>query len=182
MKKIVFLIITITLCTKVNSQAIKPAFSVTYIEGSEVADPQAKYKETTFNFNVAYSLTKRHNIGIQYLSINTLGSSYNFSQDRNSYYIAGMFYQYDLSKNSKNELYPELSINYGNYCTCGSTDPFEKAGLVYLGYGFGYDINLYKKLYLDLGFHVYSPVFNVTKEDLFYSFTQYIIGVSYVFN
>ena len=90
-----------------------------------------------------------------------------------------MFYQYDFLKNSKHELYPEVSLNYGNYCPCGNLDPYKKEGLVYFGYGMGFDVQLIKNLYLDLGLHYYRPIRNVENEGNIYAFGQYILGFSY---
>jgi len=97
----------------------------------------------------------------------------------------GVFYQYDLIAASKHEFYPEISINYGNYCTCGDLDPFKLDGIVYIGYGAGWDFHIYKNFYLDTGFMWYSPI-NAKKklppDTYVYSMSQYILGISYRFS
>jgi hypothetical protein len=82
---------------------------------------------------------------------------------------------------SRIDIFPEISLNYGNYCTCGNLDPYSQKGIVYISYGFGIDLPIYKKLYLDTGFHFYQPSFNLEVYSKPYAYTQYILGISYKF-
>ncbi|GLR16555.1 hypothetical protein [Portibacter lacus] len=176
-----FVIIIILLSPAILfSQLIRPGISFTYIPFFGTDNPSERYDELTLNVNSLYAINKRHNIGIQYLNIWTRGSSYSISDEKHTYYLAGLFYQFDILKESSNEWFPEVSINYGNYCPCGNFDPFERPSLIYIGYGMGFDYKIYKNLYLDLGFHWYQPIAGVQKEDSAYSYTQYVLGVSYL--
>ncbi len=179
MKKITLIVFCVTAFTSFYAQGIKPGISFTYFSVSNVNDRSLVYRESTINVNVSYNLYSGHNLGIQYMNIFTSGSEFTFTEEKESYYIAGMFYQFDFLPNSTNELYPELSINYGNHCTCSDQDPYKKEGIIYLGHGFGYDWNIAQNLYLDLGLHYYYPLTEKDKEPATYSFVQYIIGLSY---
>ena len=164
------------------AQSFRPGISLTYMPFFETPDPLVKYDELTLNANALYSINNTHNIGVQFLKIWTRGSAYNFSDEKNSYFMAGAFYQYNLLPQRTYRLFPELSINYGNYCTCGSLDPYEKPGLVYLGFGMGMDHKIYKDLFIDFGFHVYRPIARAKNEAPVYSYTQYVLGFSYLIN
>ena len=66
-----------------------------YNVDDEVNAPLVGYRESALNFNIAYSLNKRHNAGLQKLGIKTAGSAYNYNKEINNYFLAGIFYQYD---------------------------------------------------------------------------------------
>ena len=164
------------------AQSFRPGISLTYISNSNVPVLSVRYDEFTLNINGLYSINNTHNIGVQYLNIWTSGSAYNFSDEKNSYFLAGAFYQYNLLPQRVSRLFPELSINYGNYCPCGRLDPYEKPGLIYLGFGMGLDYKIYKNLFIDFGFHVYKPIAQTQDIEYVHSYTQYILGFSYLLN
>ena len=93
------------------AQAFRPGISLTYIGDFNVTAPSVRYDEFTLNINALYSINNTHNIGVQYLNIWTSGSAYNFSDEKNSYFLAGAFYQYNLLPQRASRLFPELSIN-----------------------------------------------------------------------
>jgi hypothetical protein len=178
MKKLLFLIFTFC-ALDIAAQSLRPAVSYTYLLDRAVDFPEIAHHELTLNVNLIYEMTPRFNLGLQYMDIRTRGSAYNFSEDRNNFYIAGFFLQYDILPGKKVELFPEVSINYGNYCPCGQLDPFEQAGIIYFGYGFGADIPLSKRLFLDTGLHYYRPTTNVRQYNSIYAYGGYILGLSY---
>lgn len=178
MKKLLFLIFTFC-ALGVAAQTLRPAISYSYLFDRAADHPQIGLHEFTLNVNLVYEVSPRINLGLQYLDIRTRGSAYTFSEERNNFYIAGLLFQYDFLHTSQLELFPELSINYGNYCPCGQTDPFRQEGIIYLGYGFGFDIPLTKRLFLDTGLHYYRPIRRVDGDNGVYSYGQYILGLSY---
>ncbi len=164
-----------------HSQIFKPSISYTVISEFNDTDKSVRYVEKTLNLNMTYEIRSAHKLGIQYLNINTAGSSFTFSKKKSKYFLVGILYQYDLLSKSKIDLFPELAINYGNYCTCGNKDPFQKNGIIYISYGFGIDFPIYKNFYIDTGFHFYQPSFNLDDVSYSYAYTQYILGISYKF-
>ena len=135
------------------------------------------YFEYTWNLNVAVSLNKRFYTGVQALTIFTNGSRV----ENNTYFIMGLFGQFNFIPKNKFRFFAELSINTGDYCTCGNLDPFKQANLVYLGWGAGFDLPmkfLSKNLYLDLSLIAYLILNDIENK---HGFTQYIIGINYRF-
>lgn len=162
-----------------NAQSLKSGISLTYVHDSEIDLQEIGLHVLTTNVNLAYEVSPMLNIGLQYRDILSLGSAYNFSDEKNRYYTTGLLLQLDLLPNMETELFPELSINYGNICTCGHLDPFEQAGIVYLGYGFGLDFPLTKRLFLDTGLHWYRPITEIQQYDKVWAGGGYILGLSY---
>ena len=135
------------------------------------------YFEYTWNLNAAVSISKRIFTGVQALTIFTNGSRV----ENNTYYIIGLFGQFNFIPKQKFRFFAELSINTGDYCTCGNFDPFRVEDLVYLGWGGGFDLPLKfitKNLYLDLSFISYLILNDIDDK---HGFTQYIIGINYRF-
>ena len=102
-----------------------------------------------------------------------------FSSQKRNFYTAGFFVQYDLLPSGKYEsrLYPEVSYNLSNYCTCEFGDPFKFKNLHKIGVGLGWDYVLSKRFVLETGFYNYVIL---NKLDFHkYNFTQYVIGLSY---
>jgi len=135
------------------------------------------FQEYTWHMNGGITLHKQAIIGIQTLKI----LSKSGSKAWNSSYIYGFFTQYDFFPKQKFRLFSELSINRGNYCTCGNFDPYTVENLNYLGYGFGFDLPISShsdKLVLDVSFYNYLILNDI---DAKYNYTQYIIGLNYYF-
>jgi hypothetical protein len=162
-------------------------FGKTFIAGTSLTfipeienDPllsQYNYFEYTWNLNAAVSISKRIFIGVQALTIFTNGSRV----ENNTYFIMGLFGQFNFIPKQKFRFFAELSINTGDYCTCGNLDPFRVEDLVYLGWGGGFDLPLKfisRNLYIDLSFIAYL-ILNEIENKL--GFTQYIIGINYRF-
>jgi hypothetical protein len=162
-------------------------FGKTFIAGTSLTfipeienDPllsQYNYFEYTWNLNAAVSIGRRIFIGAQVLTIFTNGSRV----ENNTYFIMGLFGQFNFIPKQKFRFFAELSINTGDYCTCGYLDPFRKENLVYLGWGAGFDLPmkfLSKNLYLDLSLIAYLILNDIEDKDVF---TQYILGINYRF-
>jgi len=135
------------------------------------------YFEYTWNLNAAVSISKRIFTGVQALTIFTNGSRV----ENNTYFIMGLFTQFNFIPKQKFRFFAELSINTGDYCTCGNLDPFRKKNLVYLGWGGGFDLPLKflsKNLYLDLSFIAYLILNDIENK---FGYTQYIVGINYRF-
>jgi hypothetical protein len=76
----------------------------------------------------------------------------------------------------KNSFLLEAGLMYGNYCTCEDDDPFKRDGLYYLDLGGSFEMQLSKRIYLDMGFNVYNILNDVKGK---YAYTQYIVGLNY---
>jgi hypothetical protein len=152
--------------------------SVTYIWDHNRDITQNVFHETTWDKNIAVSLTNSLYLGLGHKSIFTRGSSYiDGKRDRERYFMTGAFIQYDFIPHSKNRLFAELSYNIGDYCTCGHMiDPYRISLLYYLGFGGGIDLPLWKNISLDLAFINYHILDKIPQK---YSYTQYIIGLNY---
>jgi hypothetical protein len=156
--------------------------SLTYIWNSNDVDyptDQHFYEEYTWNLNVATSLNKRIMVGAQLMNLFTKGTHV---PDRN-YMIYGLFAQYDFlaKKETKTSMFLEMSINRGDYGTCGHLDPYRIKGLWYHGMGGGFEFpvkRISERLYVDLSFYNY---FILSRIQTKYNYTQYIIGLNYRF-
>jgi len=156
--------------------------SLTYIWNSNKKDypvDENFYEEYTWNINFATTLNKRMIAGIQVLNIFTSGTHV----ENNNYLIYGIFTQYDFlaKRNKKTALFLEMSINRGDYCTCGHLDPSRKTNLWYHGFGGGIELpikQISEHLFLDLSFYNYI-ILNKIKTK--YNYTQYIVGLNYHF-
>ncbi len=152
--------------------------SLTYIWNSNVSDyPVGKnfYEEYTWNLNIATSINKRIMAGFQVLNIFTSGTHVN----NENYLMYGFFSQFDFFSKKKVSLFAELSINRGDYCTCGHIDPYRKNNIWYMGFGGGLEVpikTISENLFLDLSWINYQ-ILNKIKTK--YNFTQYIIGLNY---
>lgn len=156
-------------------------FSPTYIFDVNNLDPSLRHYEMNYNLNATVSLSNSLYVGAQYIYTNTWGSTISNQSNKDQYYHMGVFLQWDLlaNRNFKSRLYPELSYNLSNYCTCGLGDPFKKSGLHKIGAGLSWDFVLTKRLVLETGFYNYVML---NKRDIdTYNYTQYILGISYNF-
>lgn len=155
---------------------IQVGTSGTYIWELERSVQGKQFQEFTFAFNIATSVHRKVQVGINSMTI--FHTDFNTSKFNRSN-ITGIFGQYSLYSTAKKNLFVELSANRGNYCTCDPTFPYTRKNLNYIGIGAGANIHLYKQFYLDLGFSNYN-ILNKFKEK--YNFTQYIIGINYLIN
>jgi hypothetical protein len=178
MKKFLFFALLISTLT-ISAQSLRPAVSYTYLFDRKPDFPEVGLHELTLNLNLLYEISPNFNLGLQYLGIRTHGSAYTYSEEWRKFFMAGMLVQYDMLPRNKIELFPEVSINYGNYCPCGQFDPFEHAGIFYFGYGFGADIPLSKRLFIDTGLHFYRPISDLSQFNGVYAYGGYILGLSY---
>lgn len=146
--------------------------SLTYIWDS---DERNNYlHELSWNTNVGITFSKRVFTGIQLLNIYTWGTI----EPKESYYIIGLFTQYNFLRGTNHRFFIEVSINRGDYDSYSENSPTRENNTLYLGTGLGYDlpIKFIPKLYLDLSFMHYNILnpFNIDSE-----LTQYIIGLNY---
>jgi len=143
------------------------------------------FSEWTWHKNIAVNLNKNIHIGINIQNIYTKGSHFTFSEEKNQYYIAGIFGQYRFNLNDKFDFYGEASWNIGNYCNCEeSRDPYELNRLHYIGIGAGFDYALTEKLHLDVAF---TPYYILRREEIvldrpYLYHPQYILGLNYEFH
>lgn len=152
--------------------------SVTYIWDVNRHITDNFYHETTWEKNIAVSLTRSLYIGLSHKDIFTRGSSYiDYKNDRERYFLTGIFAQYDIIPKSPNRLSAELSYNIGDYCTCGHMiDPYREGLLNYLGFGGVIDLPIRGGFSLDLSmmnYHILDAI------PLKYRYTQYVIGLNY---
>ncbi len=158
--------------------------SLTYIWEGEIngdkytgAPREFIYNEYTWNINFATSLSKSFQLGIQVLNIYTSGTRIENEYNK----IYGMFVQYDFLYRTPYsvKMFIDMSINRGDFCTAGFSDPYTKKGLWYHGMGGGVELPLKmisKKLFVDLSLYNYMILNKIEKK---YNFTQYIIGLNY---
>lgn len=149
--------------------------SATYIWDSDEFNNYQN--ELTWNTNVGITLSKRFFSGIQLLNIYTWGTI----EPKESYYIYGLFTQYNFFKSTDHRLFAEISINNGDYNCFLNNNPIRESNLFYLGTGFGYDlpIRFIPRLYFDFSFIGYN-VLNHFNFD--FEYTQYILGLNYRIN
>lgn len=144
------------------------------------ADPLASlpegyiYHEYTWSANLALDLNQRFRVGAENKTLFTRSAL----SGNNTYFMAGVFGQYDFLTQRKGgfRFFPELSFHYGNYCTCDPGDPHQVNGLVFIGFGLGFNWPLSKRLLLDIAFTNHEIL---NKNPYTYNFTQYIVGVDY---
>lgn len=160
---------------------IRIGASVTYIwEENEWAENHF-FGETTWNLNAAFRMSKRFWIGAQAAPI--------FTRDRvgpnikrKTYYMAGIFGQFDFYNSEGFRFYGETSINLSDYCTCGNVEPNRLPNLFKWGGGAGLEVLLNKgsgkNLWLELAFFNYVILNEIQNK---YNYTQYIIGLNYTF-
>jgi hypothetical protein len=165
-------------CQKyLNKYNVQIGASPTFIFNSNAGSPKVNYfKEWTFAFNVATSIHSRIQIGVNSMTI--FHTDYSSGLYKRAY-INSLFSQYSISSSKKFNLYAEGSLSRGNYCTCGLRFPYQRNKLNYLGMGLGMNYKLTKSLYLDFGFNNYIITNQIKGK---YNFTQYIIGLNYIFN
>ena len=137
------------------------------------------WQEYTWNINFGVSLSKSFTAGIQVLNIFTRGTHV----DNEHFTVYGAFGQYDAfgKVDTKMSLILEMSVNKGDYCTCGHLDPYRQDNLWYYGIGSGLEFPLTmisEHLFLDLSFYDYL-ILNKIKTK--YNYTQYIVGLNYHF-
>ncbi len=132
------------------------------------------YHELTWSINLALDLNRRFRVGVENKTL--------FSQSplsgRNTYFMAGVFGQYDFLRQRKGgfRFFPELSFHYGNHCTCDPGDPHRVDGLYYIGFGLGLNWPVSKRILLDFAFNNHEIL---NKHPYKYNYTQYIIGIDY---
>lgn len=188
---LVFILFQILPLTAQSSFANKVVVgtSMTFIAdwvGPSLFDENAlTYKEWTWHKNIAVNLNKNIYVGINLQNIYTKGSLFDINsiEEKNQYYIAGLFGQYYLSVSEKWKLFGELSWNRGNYCNCElDRDAYEVEKLNYIGFGAGFDYALTEKLHLDVAMTPYLILHKSenSNESLF-THPQYIIGLNYEF-
>lgn len=177
MQRYLFIIVLLFFSFPLLTQTLQIEASYTYIWDVNSFDKELRYGESTINSNINVGFN-RHKLGLQILKIYTKGSTFRYDllNENNDYLLLGLFYQYNLFNSKKYKFFPEVSVNYGNYCTCGDADPYKLDNLIYLGFGLGLDINVYKNLFVLTGFHSYQPVSSSIKE-ISYAYTQYVLGL-----
>jgi len=155
--------------------------SVTYIWDSPISDNYF-FQELTWNVNGSISISKYMNIGIQSLVI--FATSY-IPPDTANYNIVGVFSQFNVLNQKEVRIFGEVSLNKGDYCFCVKgniyDEPYRKAGLNYIGYGFGIEMPIFKNnkhLIFEAGFHNFLILNRIKYKS---NYTQYILGVNYVF-
>lgn len=155
--------------------------SFTYLRFAD-DDFEYRYHEMTSNINLSTHIAKNVYLGLGYMNIRSISKSLVLEKEKNGYFMVGVFVQYDFLPQQKNRLMAEISYHYGNYCTCGKSNPYrpyESSNLSYFGFGGSYDWHLVKGLFLDIGFNVYTIINKREKKDIF---TQYVVGLNYHFN
>ena len=141
-------------------------------------DLNLKHREFTWNKDVAVNLTSSIYLGFSHRNIYTSGSTVVPQSTKNSFQMTGIFTQYDFLPKEKSRLFAELSLNYGNYCTCGINginDPFKEPDLYYLGWGGGFDYPITNILSIDLSFISHHILNDILRK---YAYTQYVIGLN----
>ncbi len=174
-------IIHLPLIAQQDSAAFKPfrqwvvGIGAAYIEDVDNNDETNLYQEWTVLNSISTEVSKKLRVGVDYRTILTndpiLG--------KDNYFILGNFAQYNFLPQQRGRFFIEAAIRYGNYCTCGDTDPYKVNNLWYIGWGFGGSIFLLQNLYLDLAF-TSNIITNSIKDK--YSFNHYTLGLEYKFD
>lgn len=187
MKQLYFISIALTIPLLCLAQG-EGAFGKRLVIGSSVThiwednpDVSNTHNETTWEKNIAVSLTPSLYFGLSHKHIFTWGSSVEQGQnDKARYNLFGAFIQYDFLPRDVSRLIAEASYYVSDYCTCGDLDPYRVAGLSYLGWGLGYDLPIWRGLSLDMGFTAHYILNNI--QPFSYTYTQYIVGLNYTLN
>jgi hypothetical protein len=181
----VFLLITNCFGQKIQQAKQKSYLKKTFIAGSSVTvipdkeiingiNKNTRFTETTWALNLQYDFSNHYRAGIDFKNIFTNGQL----SGKNHYYMVGFINQWKFFHTKNTFTFLELAPYLGNYCTCGEDNPYKKTGLFYLNAGAGINIKLAEHLRLDLAFHSASII---NKQPGRYNFTQYIIGLDYLF-
>lgn len=133
-----------------------------------------RYHEYTWSTNASFSITNRLFVGVNGLWLWTNSDV----SGKNNYHIIGAFAQYRALQTKKVWWFPEMGFFNGNYCTCGSDEPYKKRNVNYFAIGGGVGIKLFKQFSLDLAFINYKTI---VKAPFNYNYTQYVIGLDYNF-
>lgn len=167
--------------TKENyfGSAVQIGSSVTFIWEKNEWQSNHFYGETTLNLNTAMRLSKRFWLGIHTMPIFT-NEKYGSSNNRSSYYMAGIFSQFDFLVDKDMRLFGETSINVSDYCTCGDEAPRYDSNLFKWGGGASLELPIThfpkNNLWFELGFYNYVILNDIADK---YNFTQYIFGLNY---
>jgi len=172
---------TLLIFSQINSKAQNLRFakraligtSITYF--SDYQEDQffiARYDEWTWDKHIAVNLNKSFYFGLSFKNIYSRGSSYieGSTYSENSF-VGGAFLQYDVLPKNRNRVYLQTAWQYGNYCTCGSDDPYEKDGLHYIGLGLGTTIFLNDWLAFESAINLHA-IMNEQPFELSYNIVQ----------
>lgn len=146
--------------------------SLTYVPDHK--KEQYRYHEWTWSLNAAVNINRRLMLGLNHLYIQSHGSR--VSKDQ--FNLFGIFSQYDFLAKSKHRLYGEFGLYKGNYCTCGTLDPYKEKGLTYGSFGGGYELPLGRRFNVEFAFLGYRIWSKTELPD--YAYTQYVLGINYI--
>lgn len=132
-----------------------------------------RYHEWTWSVNAAVNLSQRWRFGLNKLFLRSHGTR--VSTD--NFNLFGPFVQYDFIQKGKYRAHGETGFYWGNYCTCGNSDPYKQSGLHYLSFGGGFEYAFYKNFSVELGLLIYKIIDRI--EIYNYGYTQYILGINY---
>lgn len=148
------------------------------INGSYFYDSQAdfhRYHEITIGAKGGLNVFRSLFLGVEANVI--FGRSSLFGN--NNYFLKGGFLQYDILPNRKLRAYFESSLTHGNYCTCGTLDPYPKEGLLYIGYGGGMAVPIKESGFQIEGSFMMHTIINEPRPKSNYNIFR--IGGSYIF-
>jgi hypothetical protein len=135
--------------------------------------------EQHFNWsvNISTSITPRLQIGLENMLI--LNSEFDKSNLVRSN-VFGIFSQYSVFSDKKNNFFVELGAYRGNYCSCFPNFSYRSnQQMWYYGFGAGYNLYLRKGFILDVGFNNYKILGDIPRKS---NFTRPTIGINYLIN
>ena len=94
---------------------------------------------------------------------------------KQNYSLVGGLIKYYYPIDEKINGFFGLQYLRGNYCTCG-IEPFKIEGLNYVGFSLGLEYQIWKSLYIDIGFEN-NNITNAMAEK--YGYNRYILGLKY---
>jgi hypothetical protein len=177
-------IFSLLICLQTNGNAQNLKFaeraligtSFTYITNYEEDNFFiARYDQWVWDKSIAISLNHSFYFGLTFKNIYGRGSSYDeFSTYSENSYAVGAFLQYDILPKQRQRFFFETAWQYGNYCTCGWGDPYEKGGLHYVSLGFGGTVPLNNWLSFEGAMNFHSIV---NERPIEHGFNIYRLGL-----
>ncbi len=103
------------------------------------------------------------------------------SQEYQHAALAGPFGRYGWVVANRGRLYLESGLYYGNYCTCAGFTGFasKESGLVYLSFGGGLELRVWKGIFLEAGYTTHD-ILNHPRPK--YGYNTYLLGLVFRLN
>ncbi|PPK85252.1 hypothetical protein CLV84_2144 [Neolewinella xylanilytica] len=126
------------------------SFGVAYFGLTDEVGGGVHHRERTYLTNVGYKISSRWSTLIQ---ANIIRS--NVEPEPHVQTTALLFtgsVQHDFVPDSPHRLFAQLGVATGDFCTCGDRLPRIDPGLVYVQYGAGINVRIWRQVYIDIAF------------------------------